>query len=272
MTLQKKKISDIKNAKANDTPLVCLTAYTDPIANILDPYCDLILVGDSLGMVLYGLSSTEDVTMDMMIAHGKAVTSKPRQAVIIIDMPCGSYEADPELALKNARRIMDSTGCDGVKIEGGKSMASTITHLVENDIPVIGHIGLMPQSANKTGGYKVKGKKQEDIDILLNDAKAIEEAGAFAVVIEATVESVSALITKSLNIPTIGIGASAACDGQILVTEDMLGLLTGHTPKFVKQYAHLAEEISKAVKNYATDVKSRQFPSEDYLYGIKKQG
>ncbi|MDH5723262.1 MAG: 3-methyl-2-oxobutanoate hydroxymethyltransferase [Alphaproteobacteria bacterium] len=270
MSTAKKTISDIKNAKGAAQPLVCLTAYTDPLATLLDPHCDLILVGDSLGMVLYGLPSTENVTLDMMIAHGKAVTCKPRQAVIIVDMPCGSYEAHKELALRNARRIMDTTGCDGVKLEGGKNMAATIAHLVENNIPVMGHIGLMPQSANKEGGYMVKGKTDEEIKRLLEDAKAIEDAGAFSFVIEATIEDVARTITQSVSIPTIGIGASAACDGQVLVTEDMLGMLTGHTPKFVKKYADLAEEISCAVESYANEVRSRKFPSGEYLYGMKK--
>lgn len=270
MSTTKKTIDDIKNAKGAEQPLVCLTAYTDPIATLLDPHCDLILVGDSLGMVLYGLPSTEDVTLEMMIAHGKAVTCKPRNALIVIDMPCGSYEADKDMALRNARRVIDSTGCDAVKLEGGKDMAVTIAHLVENDIPVMGHIGLMPQSASKTGGYTVKGKTESGVERLLGDAKAIEDAGAFAFVIEATMENVARQITESISIPTIGIGASAACDGQVLVTEDMLGMLTGHTPKFVKKYADLADEISSAVEDYANDVRSRKFPADQYLYGVKK--
>tara|TARA_B100001989_G_C24544223_1_gene469628 strand:+ start:554 stop:1366 length:813 start_codon:yes stop_codon:yes gene_type:complete len=270
MDEKKTTITDIKNAKGTEKPLVCLTAYTDPIATLIDPHCDLILVGDSLGMVFYGLPSTEDVTLEMMIAHGMAVTCKPRNSVVIVDMPCGSYEDDKDKALSNAQKLMTQTKCDGVKLEGGKDMAPIIAHLVENSIPVMGHIGLMPQSANKTGGYKVKGKTEEGAERLLSDAKAIENAGAFALVIEATMEETSQKITQSISIPTIGIGASATCDGQVLVTEDMLGMLTGHTPKFVKKYADLADEISGAVEDYAKDVRSRKFPSSQYLYGATK--
>ncbi len=263
------KISHIKAQKNTDTPLVCLTAYSAPIAKIIDKYCDIILVGDSLGMVLYGMENTLDVTLDMMINHGLAVMRGSSQALVVIDMPYGTYEESPEQAYKNARRIMDETGAHAIKLEGGGDMAETIAYLIDRDIPVMGHIGLQPQSVIKDGGYKVKGKSDAGISKLLNDAKAVEKSGAFAVVIEGTIENIAEQITMSINIPTIGIGASAACDGQILVTDDMLGLITEHTPRFVKKYANLAQEIDQAAKNYSKQVKSRKFPNEDYTYNKK---
>ena len=259
-------ISNIKARKNTHHPLVCLTAYTTPMAKILDKHCDILLVGDSLGMVIYGMENTLGVSMDMMVNHGLAVTRAANNSCVVVDMPYGSYESSKEDAYKNAKRIMDETSCHAVKLEGGADMAETIAYLVERDIPVMAHIGLQPQSVVIEGGYKVKGRDDASISKLMADAKAVEQAGAFSVVIEGTIENVAKDITLTINIPTIGIGASADCDGQILVTDDMLGLLTDHTPKFVKKYADLATEIDKAAKNYAKEVKSRTFPNEDYTY------
>ncbi len=264
--MKKITISDIKSHKNADIPLVCLTAYTTPMAQILDKHCDIMLVGDSLGMVMYGMENTLGVSLDMMINHGAAVMRAKPSAFIVVDMPFGTYEKSPELAYKNAKRIMDETACDAVKLEGGQNMQETIQYITERNIPVMAHIGLQPQSVVKDGGYKVKGRGDEEIAKLINDAKAIERAGAFSVVIEGTVESVSQKITSSINIPTIGIGASVKCDGQILVTDDMIGLLSGHTPKFAKKYTNIAAQIDKAVESYANEVKTRKFPNEDYTY------
>lgn len=263
-------VSDIKAAKGRKTPLVCLTAYTAPMAQILDDHCDLLLVGDSMGMCLYGMDSTIGLSVDTMINHGRAVAAHAKKSCVVVDMPFGSYEHNPMLALENARRIMDQSGCDAVKLEGGLEMEHTIAALVKNGIPVMAHIGLQPQSVEKEGGYKIKGKTDTEIVKLMEDAHAVQRAGAFAVVIEGTIESVAAYLTENLHIPTIGIGASVRCDGQILVTEDMLGLLSGHTPKFVKQYAALKDTIGQAVKAYADDVRAHKFPSIDYTYQGKK--
>ena len=268
MAEQRTSITDIKNRKGGE-PIVCLTAYTAPMAKILDPHCDIVLVGDSLGMAMYGMENTLSVTLDMMINHGQAVMCGVTRSCVVVDMPFGTYEQNPEIAYENAKRVITATGCDAVKLEGGQDMADTIQYLTERNIPVMGHIGLLPQSVLKDGGYKVKGKTNEEVSGLIEDAKAIEAAGAFSFVIEGTIEETAANITKSVDIPTIGIGASAACDGQVLVTEDMLGLITDHTPKFVKQYAQLAEVIGKAAQDYAAEVKSRDFPSEEYTYHSK---
>ena len=264
-------MTDIKNHKNAVEPLVCLTAYTAPMAEILDPHCDILLVGDSMGMALYGMESTIGVSVEMMINHGQAVMRRARTSCVVVDMPYGSYENDKEAALSNAREIYDRTQCHAVKLEGGLDIEDTIAHIVKNGIPVIGHIGLQPQSVEKEGGYKVKGKTDLEIVKLLEDAKAVERAGASGVVIEGVIEDVATHLTQSISIPTIGIGASAACDGQILVTEDMLGLLLGHTPKFAKQYAKLASEIETAVKQYCQEVKTRQFPSKEYTYHPKSK-
>ena len=266
----KKTISELQNSSQ---PLVCLTAYTAPMATIADKYCDLLLVGDSVSMALYGEDSTQKADMEMMIRHGRAVSSTSESAFVIVDMPYGSYESDAVQALENAQRIMDETGCDGIKLEGGENQADTIKFLTENDIPVMGHIGLLPQSVSDVSDYKVQGRETESAKQLMNDAKAVQEAGAFSVVIEAVPEPLAAAITAALNIPTIGIGASNACDGQILVTEDMLGLSLGRPPKFVKQYAGLNEAIDNAVENYASEVQSRTFPATENTYKatIKKK-
>ncbi len=259
-------LNDIKNCKSANTPLVCLTSYTTPMTKILDNHCDILLVGDSLGMVIYGMENTLGVTQDMMINHGKAVMRAEPKSFVIIDMPYGTYENSPEQALKSAKELIEKTGCDAVKLEGGADMAETIELLVKNNIQVMAHIGLKPQSVVKEGGYKVKGKTDEEVANLLSDAKAAQKAGAFSILIEGTIEPISRKITDSIDIPTIGIGASPACDGQILVIDDMLGMNTEHVAKFVKQYANIANEIDKAAASYAKDVKSRAFPDENYIY------
>lgn len=259
-------IDHIRTAKNRAEPLVCLTAYTARIAQILDVHCDLLLVGDTMGMVLYGMDNTRGVTLDMMINHGKAVIRGSRKACVIVDMPFGTYEDGPEQALASARHIMEETGCAGVKLEGGAAFAPTIQTLVSHGIPVVAHIGLLPQSVEDASGFRVQGKSDDDRQQLLKDAKAVEEAGASAIVIEATIDNVAALITRTVSIPTIGIGASPECDGQILVTEDMLGITGDHVPKFVKHYAQISEDIEKAVALYAQEVRTRAFPGEDNLY------
>lgn len=271
MTQAKRKtISDIRMAKNAPAPLVCLTAYSAPMAEILDPHCDMMLVGDSMGMALYGMENTLGVTLEMIAAHGKAVMRRANNACVIVDMPYGTYEESPQTALKNARWLLEQSGCDGIKMEGGREMADTIRTLTQAGIAVMAHIGLKPQSVIKEGGYRIKGRTQEEIDGLLADARKVEEAGAFALLIEGTIEDVASKITRSVNIPTVGIGASPACDGQILVTEDMLGLLTGHSAKFVRKYSDLAEIISTAVQDYAQDVRARRFPDENHVYRPKK--
>lgn len=249
-------------------PIVSLTAYTTPMAQILDPHCDFVLVGDSVGMVLHGLSSTLGVTMEMMILHGKAVARGLKTAMLVIDMPFGSYEESPAQAFRNASRIMAETGAAAVKIEGGVAMAETITFLVARGVPVMAHIGLTPQSVNTLGGYKVQGRKSDAAQVLA-DAKAVSEAGAFAVVLEKLPARLSDRITAEIVIPTIGIGASSGCDGQILVHYDMLGLFTAFKPKFVKRYAELGEQADHAVAAYADEVRTRRFPAPEHTYGDK---
>ncbi|MAZ76674.1 MAG: 3-methyl-2-oxobutanoate hydroxymethyltransferase [Micavibrio sp.] len=264
----RKTVQNIKSAK-NKTPLVCLTAYTAPMANIADQHCDLILVGDSLSMVLYGENSTQNANIEMMVRHGRAVIKSSKNAVIVVDMPFGSYENSPEEALKNAQTIINETGACAVKLEGGENIKDTIKLLTNSDIPVMGHIGLLPQSVNSPDGFKVQGREQDQAEQLMKDAKAVEQAGAFSFVIEAVPEPLAAVITASVSIPAIGIGASAACDGQILVTEDMLGLSVGRKPKFVKAYADLNKNIDNALSQYAKDVQERSFPAEENTYKNK---
>ncbi|MCK5385327.1 MAG: 3-methyl-2-oxobutanoate hydroxymethyltransferase [Alphaproteobacteria bacterium] len=259
-------LADIQNHKKTDAPLVCLTSYTAPMTKILDPYCDILLVGDSLGMVVYGMENTLGVTLDMMVNHGKAVVNSAKHAFIIIDMPYGTYEDNPAHALESAKRLMGETGCEALKLEVNRSLAPTIERLVNNDIPVQAHIGLCPQKIVKEGGYKVKGKTNQEISDLIDDALACEKAGAFSILIEGTKEAASREISATVSVPTVGIGASPACDGQILVTQDMLGMITDHTPKFVKKYATLADIIGEAVKGYAEEVRERKFPNEKYVY------
>lgn len=257
--------SDLANLKGKQ-PIVSLTAYTTPMARLLDAHCDLLLVGDSLGMVLYGLESTVSVTMEMMIAHGQAVLRGVKHACVIVDMPFGSYQESKEQAFRNAARLMKETGCDGIKLEGGAEMAETVAFLVQRGVPVLGHVGLMPQQVNTSGGYRSKGHSDAEANTIRVDAKAIADAGAFAIVIEGTVEPLAAEISQSLTIPTIGIGASPACDGQILVSDDMLGLFNDFKPRFVKHYAELAGVISSATEAYAAEVKARSFPGPEHTF------
>jgi 3-methyl-2-oxobutanoate hydroxymethyltransferase len=246
-------------------PLVMLTAYTARTAQILDPHCDMLLVGDSLGQVIYGLPSTVPVTLDMMCAHGAAVVRGSYHAVVLVDMPFGSYEASPEIAFASAARILKETGCAAVKLEGGLEMAPTIAFLVQRGIPVMAHIGLTPQAVNVLGGYGARGRSQEEQAKILSDARAVQEAGAFAILVEGVIEPLAIQITKSVEVPTIGIGASAQCDGQVLVTEDMLGMFD-RVPRFVKRYHEVAVEISDAAARYAADVRARAFPSAEQTY------
>lgn len=261
----RKTISEIRAAKGAAQPLVCLTAYTAPVARLLDKYVDILLVGDSIGNVLYGLENTLAVDLEMMIRHGQAVVRNSQNALVVIDMPFGTYEESPELAFRNATRVMRETNCDAVKLEGGKDMASTIQYLTTRNIPVMAHIGLQPQSVLKEGGYKIKGRTNDEETKLIEDAQEIAKAGAFAVVIEGTVEDVAAKMTKAISIPTIGIGASPSCDGQVLVIDDILGLTT-RAPKFVKKYADVASVIEKAAAEFAADVRARKFPGGEQLY------
>lgn len=256
-------------ARKGGEPIVSLTAYTTPMARLLDPHVDLLLVGDSVGMVLYGMDTTLGVSLDMMVNHGAAVVRGADHASVIVDLPFGSYQASPYAAYRSAARVMAETGCDGVKLEGGVAMAETISFLAERGIPVLGHIGLTPQSVKTMGGYRVQGKSQSQAERIKADAMAVADAGAFAVVIEGTVEPLAREITKEIPIPTIGIGASVACDGQVLVTDDLLGLFTDFTPKFVKRYADLAAGIEAAVAAYAEDVRSRKFPADEHCFGVK---
>jgi 3-methyl-2-oxobutanoate hydroxymethyltransferase len=250
-------------------PLVMLTAYTARQAQLLDPHCDMLLVGDSLGQVIYGLPSTLPVTLDMMIAHGAAVVRGSYHSVVLVDMPFGSYEASPQQAFASASRIMAETGCAGVKLEGGEAMAETIAFLSQRGIPVMAHIGLTPQAVNALGGYGARGKSQEEHAKIISDARAVAHAGAFAMVIEGVMEDIAIAVTDSVDVPVIGIGASAHCDGQVLVAEDMLGMFE-RVPRFVKRYENIAETISNAAAQYAADVKKRNFPTEDQVYRPKK--
>jgi 3-methyl-2-oxobutanoate hydroxymethyltransferase len=260
-------IPAIRRAKGG-TPLVMLTAYTVRTAQLLDPHCDLLLVGDSLGQVVYGLPSTVPVTLEMMAAHGAAVVRGSHHAVVIIDMPFGSYEASPEQAFASASRLLKETGAAGVKMEGGEAMAPQVRFLSERGIPVMGHVGLTPQAVNMLGGYGARGRTEAEASKIVGDARAVDEAGAFAMVVEGVVEPIAAEITRAVACPTIGIGASAECDGQVLVAEDMLGLFE-RTPRFVKRYDDLAGRISAAADMYATEVRSRAFPGPEQVYAPK---
>ncbi len=252
-------------ARKGGVPIVCLTAYTTPIARLVDPHCDLVLVGDSVGMVLHGLPSTVGVTLDMMILHGQAVRRGIENALLVVDMPFGSYEENPAQAFRNASRAMAETGCAAVKLEGGVHMAETIRFLVARGIPVMAHVGLTPQGVNAFGGYTVQGRGR-DADRVLADARAVAEAGAFSVVLEKVPEPLARQITADIAIPTIGIGASPACDGQILVVDDMLGLFTDFRPKFVKRYGELGQAAAKAVAAYAEEVRQRRFPAPEHVF------
>ncbi len=251
-----------------DQPIVMLTAYTMRMAQLLDPHCDMLLVGDSLGQVIYGLPSTIPVTLDMMCAHGAAVVRGSWHALVGVDMPFGSYEESPEQAFASAAHVMKETGCAAVKLEGGEAMAETIAFLALRGIPVIGHVGLTPQAVNVLGGYGVRGREGIEAEKILADARAVAEAGAFVMVVEGVMEELATRIAAEVAIPVIGIGASAQCDGQVLVTEDMLGLFE-RTPRFVKRYHDLAGEIAGAAQKYAEEVRSRAFPSAEQTYRPK---
>jgi 3-methyl-2-oxobutanoate hydroxymethyltransferase len=255
---------DIRARKGGE-PIVSLTSYHAHTARLLDRHCDLILVGDSLGMVMHGLETTVPVTLDMMILQGLAVMRGSKRALVVVDMPFGSYEASKEQAFMSAARVMKETGCGAIKIEGGAHMAETIRYLTNRGIPVMSHIGMTPQAVNTIGSFKPRGRFRSEWAAFEEDARAVAEAGAFAVVLEALAELLAARITKQISIPTIGIGASAECDGQILVLEDMLGL-SPRVPKFVKEYAQIGEAIETAVKAYANEVRGRVFPSDAYTY------
>ncbi len=259
---------DITARKSGD-PIVCLTAYTAPIAEILDDHCDLLLVGDSVGMVVHGLPNTVGVTMEMMILHGQAVMRGARKAMVVVDMPFGSYEGSAETAYENAARIMKETGAQAVKVESGPTVPDTIHYMVQRGIPVMGHVGLRPQAVLVDGGFKAKGKDGESHNKIMSEAVATAEAGAFSVVVEGVAEGLARDITRAIAVPTIGIGASAGCDGQILVTDDMLGLFDW-TPKFVRRFADLRGEIAEAGAKYAAEVKARTFPAEAETYFAKK--
>jgi 3-methyl-2-oxobutanoate hydroxymethyltransferase len=266
LSIKRHTPADLRAAKGG-VPLVCLTAYTTPMAQLLDPLAELVLVGDSLGMVLYGFETTLPVTLDIMIAHTGAVMRGTKQACVIIDMPFGSYQESPAQAFRNSARAMAETGCAGVKLEGGVAMAETIRFLADRGVPVLGHVGLQPQSVHALGGFRAQGRSEEDAARILADARAVAASGAFAVVVEGTTETLAREITAAIDIPTIGIGASAACDGQILVTEDILGLFTEFKPRFVKRYADLGAQVTIAAAAYADDVRARRFPGPEHVYG-----
>ena len=256
-------------ARKGATPIVCLTCYHAHTAQLLDQHVDVLLVGDSLGMVMHGMETTLPVSLELMILHCQAVMRGSRRALVVLDMPFGSYEESPEIAFRNASRAMKETGCTAVKLEGGARMARTIHYLTERGIPVMAHIGLTPQMVQVTGGFRTTGRDASEWPALEADAAAVAEAGAFAVVLEGMAEPLAAKITREIPIPTIGIGASPACDGQILVMEDMLGL-NPHPPRFVREYAHLGGAIEKAVADYAADVRNRRFPGQENVYAMRK--
>ena len=258
---------DIRARKGGE-PIVSLTSYHAHTARLLDRHCDLILVGDSLGMVMHGLETTVPVTLDMMILQGLAVMRGSKRALVVVDMPFGSYEASKEQAFMSAARVMKETGCGAIKLEGGRRMAESIAFLVERGIPVMGHIGLTPQSINAIGSFRAQGRSEDDWGPIEGDARAVTQAGAFSVVIEAVAEPLARRITAAVEIPTIGIGGSVACDGQILVLEDMLGL-SPRVPKFVKRYAELGPSIEAAVAAYAADVRARTFPAPEHVYPLR---
>lgn len=264
-------IPAIRKRKQNGVtaqPVVMLTAYTARQAQLLDSHCDLLLVGDSLGQVIYGLPSSVPVTLDMMVAHGAAVVRGSYHAAVIVDMPFGAYEQSPAQAFASASRLLKETGCAGVKLEGGAAMAETVAFLVERGIPVMGHIGLTPQAVNVLGGYNARGRSDEEARKIVDDAKALDKAGAFSIVVEGVVEPIAIEVTKAISCPSIGIGGSAQCDGQVLVTEDMLGMFE-RVPRFVKRYEEIAETISAAAARYAEEVRARTFPGVEQTYQPK---
>jgi 3-methyl-2-oxobutanoate hydroxymethyltransferase len=263
-------VPEIIAKKAVRQPVVCLTCYHAHTARLLDSHVDLMLVGDSLGMVIHGMENTLGVTLDMMILHGQAVMRGAKKALVVVDMPFGSYEESPQVAFRNAARVISETGAQAVKLEGGERMAETVHYLTQRGIPVMGHIGLTPQRIQIFGGFKTQGRTEAEWPALEADAEAIAEAGAFSMVLEGMAEPLAAKITGQVPVPTIGIGASAECDGQILVMEDMLGL-NPKPPKFVRTYANMGEDIEAAVKAYAADVRARTFPGVENVYQMKKK-
>lgn len=267
--IRRQSAPEIRARKGGD-PIVSLTAYHAHTARIADPYVDFLLVGDSLGMVMHGYESTVPVPLDLMIMHGRAVMRGAKHALVVVDMPFGSYEESPSVAFRNAARVMKETDCGAIKLEGGKRMAETIRFLVDRGIPVMAHIGLTPQSINVIGGFKTQGRTRDAWAAIEEDAQVVAEAGAFAVVLEALSEPLADKITKSCPIPTIGIGASAQCDGQILVMEDMLGL-SPRVPKFVKEFGAVGESIRRAIEAYAGEVKARSFPASEHTYALKDE-
>ena len=260
-------VPNIRERKGGD-PIVSLTAYSAPMASLLDPYVDLFIVGDSVRMVFYGMDSTLDVTLEMMIGHGAAVVRGSEKPCVVVDMPFGSYQESKSQAFRNAAKIMQSTGCDAVKLEGGMEMADTIEFLTSRGIPVMGHVGLMPQSVNTLGGYRARGRGQAEAKKIVTDAQMIADAGAFSIVVEGVVEPLAKKITNAITVPTIGIGASAECDGQVLVTEDMVGLFNDFTPSFVKRYANLGQLVEKAAEAYVKDVRARRFPASEHCFKV----
>ena len=261
---------DIRARKGGE-PIVMLTSYHAHTARILDKHCDVILVGDSLGMVMHGLETTIPVTLDMMILQGHAVMRGSRHALVVVDLPFGSYETSKEQAFTTAARVLKETGCGAIKLEGGRRMVETIGFLVERGVPVMAHVGLTPQAVNALGGFRAQGRERADWEPIEADARAVAQAGAFSVVLEAIAEPLAAQITRDVSIPTIGIGASPACDGQVLVLEDMLGL-SPWVPKFVRRYATLGPSIEAAVSAYATEVRARSFPGPENVYSLKGKG
>ena len=266
--LKRITVPEIRSHKG-DKPVVCLTCYHAHTAKLLDAHVDLMLVGDSLGMVMHGLETTLGVTLDMMITHAKAVMRGSKRALVVVDMPFGTYEESPAIAFRNAARILQETGATAVKLEGGTRMAETIHYLTQRGVPVVGHIGLTPQMVHVKGGFRTTGRDESEWPEIIADGKAVAEAGAFAVVLEGMAEPLAARITREIAIPTIGIGASPECDGQVLVLEDMLGL-NPNPPKFVRQYAQLGPAIEAAVQDYARDVRERRFPGVENVYPMKK--
>lgn len=256
----------VRHFRKGGGPYVCLTAYTAPVARLLDPHVDLLLVGDSLGMVVYGMETTVPVTLEMMAAHGAAVVRSTQHACVLIDLPFGSYQESPQQAFRSAARLLAETGAAAVKLEGGVAMAETVRFLTRRGIPVCGHIGLMPQAVNASG-FRAQGRNEQEATAIVADAEAIAQAGAFALVIEGTYRALASHITGLVPIPTIGIGASPDCDGQILVTDDLLGLFGTFTPRFVKRYAELGEAVSAAAQAYAQDVRARAFPAAEHCFG-----
>jgi len=256
----------VRHFRKGGGPYVCLTAYTAPIARLLDPHVDLLLVGDSLGMVVYGMDTTVPVTLDMMIAHGAAVVRSTQHACVVVDLPFGSYQESPQLAFRSAARVLAETGATAVKLEGGVEMAETIRFLTRRGVPVCGHVGLMPQAVNASG-FRAQGRNEAEASAITADARAVAEAGAFALVIEGTYRALASAITQSVPVPTIGIGASPDCDGQILVTDDLLGLFGSFTPRFVKRYAELGATVSAAAERYAQEVRAREFPGPEHCFG-----